>query len=112
MQISLAGLKLIVLDEADKLFEASKGFLQQLDAVFAACKECKGLRRCLFSATLPKWVEQVADSVLQDPVSITVGVKNAACKNVAQTLKFVGQVRHRSSCRAHLFTPTCMHRIV
>ena len=93
MQVSLAGLKLIVLDEADKLFETGKGFIDQVDAVFEACRECADLARCLFSATLPEWVQSVAGSVLQDPISITVGAKNAASRNVEQSLLFVGQVR-------------------
>jgi ATP-dependent RNA helicase DDX52/ROK1 len=92
-QVTLAGLKLIVLDEADKLFETGKGFIEQVDAIFAACKGCTDLTRCLFSATLPEWVHSVADSVLQDPVSITVGTRNAANANVEQSLLFVGRVR-------------------
>jgi DEAD/DEAH box helicase len=96
-QVTLAGLKLIVLDEADKLFETGKGFMEQLDKVFSACADCVGLSRCLFSATLPEWVEQVAGSVLQDPVHITVGAKNAASKDVDQTLLFVGRVRLQSN---------------
>jgi hypothetical protein len=93
VQVSLAGLKLIVLDEADKLFEANKGFMEQMDAVFTACRACVGLTRCLFSATLPEWVEQVAGSVLQVSTSIIVGAKNSASQNVQQSLLFVGQVR-------------------
>lgn len=92
LQVSLASLRLLVLDEADKLFEASKGFLQQLDAIFAACAASRGLVRSLFSATLPEWVQNVAGSVLQDPAHVTVGVRNAACSNVQQSLLFVGQV--------------------
>jgi ATP-dependent RNA helicase DDX52/ROK1 len=83
---------MIVLDEADKLFEAGKGFLEQIDAVFAACSECKSLVRGLFSATLPEWVEQVASSVLQEPTSIVIGGKNAAATTVKQSLQFVGKV--------------------
>lgn len=92
MQISLKHLKIIVLDEADKLFEAGKGFLEQMDAVFSACSQCKGLVRCLFSATLPEWVEHVAGSVLQEPTSIIIGAKNSAARSVKQSLQFVGKV--------------------
>lgn len=91
--MTLGGLKLIVLDEADKLFETGKGFIEQIDAIFAACKGCTDLTRCLFSATLPEWVQAVASTVLQDPISITVGAKNAASRNVEQSLMFVGRVR-------------------
>jgi ATP-dependent RNA helicase DDX52/ROK1 len=81
----------IVLDEADKLFEAGKGYLEQVDAVLAACAPCKGVAKCLFSATLPRWVRDVAASVLQEPVSIAVGSAKASSTFVAQRLVFVGQ---------------------
>lgn len=93
----LQHLKLIVLDEADKLFESGRGFLEQLDAILAACKGCESLCRCLFSATLPEWVERLASSVLQEPTSIIVGAKNAAATSVQQNLLFVGRVRPAAS---------------
>ena len=82
-----------MLDEADKLFESGKGFLEQLDAILTACKPCCNLCRCLFSATLPDWVEQLAGSVLHEPTSIVVGAKNSAAETVQQSLLFVGRVR-------------------
>ena len=44
----------------------------------------------LFSATLPEGVEQVARGVMQDPLRILVGPRNAAATNVKQRLQFVG----------------------
>lgn len=51
-------------------------------------------RRCvraLFSATLPEKVEEMARSVLRDPLRITVGHRNAASHDVSQRLVFVGK---------------------
>ena len=47
--------------------------------------------RALFSATLPQRVEDLASSVLQNPLRLTVGPRNAPTATVAQRLLFVGQ---------------------
>ncbi len=44
----------------------------------------------LFSATLPEGVEGLARGVMQDPLRILVGPRNAAASNVKQRLQFVG----------------------
>lgn len=91
-QVNLSHLRLLILDEADKVLEAGKGFMEQVDVVFAACSKSASLSTSLFSATLPDWVEQIASSVLQSPTSIVVGAKNVSSLDVDQSLLFVGQV--------------------
>lgn len=46
--------------------------------------------RALFSATLPEAVEELARSVLTQPLRLTVGVRGAAAASVRQRLMFVG----------------------
>ena len=58
-----------MLDEADKLFEM--GFVEQIDAAVGACTHPE-VQRCLFSATLPETVEELARSVIPAPLRITV----------------------------------------
>ncbi len=45
----------------------------------------------LFSATLPESVEELARSILRDPVRVTVGQRNAPASAVKQRLVYVGQ---------------------
>lgn len=47
---------------------------EQIDLILAACSS-KRLQRCLFNATLPMHVEQLARTVLRDPVRLTVGMR-------------------------------------
>ena len=47
--------------------------------------------RALFSATLPQGVQELASSVLQSPLRLTVGPGNAPTSSVAQRLMFVGR---------------------
>ena len=87
-KIQLNNVETLVLDEADKLFEM--GFADQIDACLAACSN-DSICRCLCSATLPETVENLARSVLRDPLRITVGERNISATSVEQKLLFVGR---------------------
>ena len=86
----LSTVETLVLDEADKLFEM--GFLEQVDEIIAACgADGSGVQRAMFSATIPPKIEELASSVLRDPVHIRVGAVNAGASTISQKLVFVGQ---------------------
>lgn len=87
---NLSAVRYLVLDEADKLFEM--GFVEQVDAAVAAC-DGPEVTRALFSATLPETVEQLARSVMTQPMRLTVGERNSASGTIAQSLVFCGQER-------------------
>ena len=74
---------MLVLDEADKLLDL--GFLEQVDTLLGACTH-KSVTRALFSATMMPTIEQLADTVLRQPVRVVVGEKNAAAETVEQSL--------------------------
>jgi ATP-dependent RNA helicase DDX52/ROK1 len=78
----------LVLDEADKLLDL--GFLEQVDTLLGACTH-PDVARALFSATMMPAIEQLADTVLRQPVRVVVGEKNAAADTVDQSLVFVGR---------------------
>ena len=89
-KINLSAVQYLVLDEADKLFEM--GFVEQVDAVVAAC-DGPQITRALFSATLPETVENLARSVMTQPIRLTVGERNSASGSIAQRLVFCGYER-------------------
>ncbi|KAJ2654586.1 RNA-dependent ATPase rok1 [Coemansia sp. RSA 1200] len=78
----------LVLDEADTLMD--KGFVEQVDEILAACSS-SGLQISLFSATMPSSVEQMAHTIMKDPIRVIVGTQNAATETIDQSLVFVGQ---------------------
>lgn len=87
-RLDLSELRLLVLDEADKLFDL--GFTPQVDAILAQATH-PSVVRAFFSATLPETVESLAKSVMPDPLRITVGRRGGAAATVHQELKFVGR---------------------
>jgi len=86
--LSLANVQWLVFDEADRLFE--NGFEHQIDEVIEACTSPKR-RIALFSATMPPRVEELARTVLHNPVRVHIGERNAATVDVEQELVFAGR---------------------
>eukprot|EP00658_Telonema_sp_P-2_P060153 TRINITY_DN49152_c0_g1_i1.p1 TRINITY_DN49152_c0_g1~~TRINITY_DN49152_c0_g1_i1.p1 ORF type:complete len:523 (+),score=147.19 TRINITY_DN49152_c0_g1_i1:72-1640(+) len=86
--LDLSRVEVLVFDEADKLFEM--GFVEQVDQVLTACTH-KKIQRALFSATLGQGVENLARSVLKDPIRITIGRRGGAAEQVKQSLLYIGQ---------------------
>ena len=58
--------------------------------MLAACNNIE-LVRALFSATLPEGVEDLARTVLRDPIRIVIGTRNAGAGDIKQRLVFVGK---------------------
>ncbi|CEG77308.1 hypothetical protein RMATCC62417_12087 [Rhizopus microsporus] len=86
-EVDLSAVRHLVLDEADKLLE--KGFLGQTDEIFAACTSTT-IQKSLFSATFSSHIEELAKSVMKDPIRIVIGAKNAATDTIKQELLFTG----------------------
>ncbi|GMM54600.1 RNA-dependent ATPase [Maudiozyma humilis] len=85
--LDLSSLKNIIFDEADKLFD--KTFVEQSDAILDLCST-KNLRKSMFSATIPSSVEDIANSIMLDPIRIIIGHKEAANANIEQRLVYCG----------------------
>jgi ATP-dependent RNA helicase DeaD len=66
--LRLRHLRLLILDEADQMLDA--GFGPDVDLIF----DCSpgGIQVALFSATIPKWVNDVISHRLHDPVQVHV----------------------------------------
>ena len=121
--MTLTGVRLIVLDEADRLLDATdqkfqdakgdekskegevldhpasqqsgsnktKTFLAQMDVIFSALPSTT--TRTLFSATITPSVRELSESILRNPVDITIvsGNTGGANTDIEQELTFVGR---------------------
>jgi ATP-dependent RNA helicase DeaD len=70
----------VVVDEADEMLDM--GFLDDVKQIFAAFPEPR--QTMLFSATMPRPVVTLAQSVLQNPVDISTGVNESANNDIEQ----------------------------
>jgi len=88
--LSLDKVEWLVVDEADKLFEAGvTGFRDQLATIYRACSG-PSIRRAMFSATLGPEIENWAKLNLDNLVRVRVGAANSATTTVNQELLYCG----------------------
>ena len=78
--LSLAGIKLLVLDEADEMLRM--GFIDAVEAILE--KTPPNRQAALFSATLPAPIRRIAQKHLRSPVEVTIQSKTATAANVRQ----------------------------
>ena len=76
---------IFVLDEADLMLDM--GFIDDVKKIERLCPETK--QTLLFSATIPYKVEQLANTILNDPERIEVAPNASTSKNVNQALYYV-----------------------
>jgi len=68
----------VVLDEADEML--NMGFKEDINQILKSTPTFK--RVWLFSATMPKEVEKIANNYMEDPHKVTVGTKNSSAENI------------------------------
>ena len=79
--------KFLVLDEADQMLDL--GFIHSLRRIARLLGTPR--QTLLFSATMPKQIEQLAQTYLSDPVRIQVSPPGRAADKVRQSVHMVGQ---------------------
>uniref|UniRef100_A0A1B0CS55 RNA helicase n=1 Tax=Lutzomyia longipalpis TaxID=7200 RepID=A0A1B0CS55_LUTLO len=85
--VTLDWCRYLVMDEADRMIDM--GFEEDVRTIFSFFK---GQRQTLlFSATMPKKIQNFARSALVKPVTINVGRAGAASMNVTQEVEYVKQ---------------------
>lgn len=83
--ISLSSLKVLVLDEADKILNL--GFKEEVDEILS--KLPKKRQNILFSATVEETVEELINRILHNPEKISVEVEGIAPELIAQSAYLV-----------------------
>jgi len=88
--INLDKVQWLIIDEADKLFEAGDtGFREQLATIYTSCSGPE-IKRGMFSATLGPSVSSWCKLNLDNAVSVRVGAGQAATDTIHQTLQYCG----------------------
>ncbi len=84
--ISLSGLEILVIDEADRMFDM--GFLPDIRNILACVMHRR--QTLLFSATMPTGIRRLAREILHDPVTVQIG-RRLPAKTVSHVLYPVQQ---------------------
>jgi len=86
-QVTLEVCRYLVLDEADRMIDM--GFEDDVRTIFSYFKSQR--QTLLFSATMPKKIQNFARSALVKPVTVNVGRAGAASLEVVQEVEYVKQ---------------------
>lgn len=86
--LKLDGLTHLVLDEADEMLRM--GFIDDVEWVMSHTPETRQI--ALFSATMPREIEKVANTYLKDPVLVKIELKTTTAETIRQRYWQVGGV--------------------
>jgi ATP-dependent RNA helicase RhlE len=88
--VDLSGIEVLVLDEADRMLDM--GFIKPIREIAAAITT-PGRQTLLFSATMPREIMHLADSLLKTPVKVAVTPVASAAPKIEQTLYMVSRMQ-------------------
>ncbi|MDR2064867.1 MAG: DEAD/DEAH box helicase [Prevotellaceae bacterium] len=77
-KVRLDSVQFLVLDEADEML--NMGFQEDLETILQSVPDER--RTLLFSATMPKEIEHIAQKYMNDSKSISIGIRNSGSDNV------------------------------
>ncbi|WP_028292492.1 DEAD/DEAH box helicase [Oceanobacter kriegii] len=83
--LNLADIKAVVLDEADEMLRM--GFIDDVNWILEQTPRSRQV--ALFSATMPREIQQVAETHLKDPVQVKIQAKTTTNERITQKYWFV-----------------------
>jgi ATP-dependent RNA helicase RhlE len=95
--IKLDHIKMLVLDEADRMLDM--GFVNDVKKVIAKVPAKR--QTLFFSATMPKEIQQLADTILKNPEKVEVTPVSSTADTIQQTLYYV-EKNNKKSLLIHL----------
>jgi ATP-dependent RNA helicase RhlE len=108
--VNLSKVCVFVLDEADRMLDM--GFIQPIRTIAASLPAGPGARQTLlFSATMPREIMHLADSLLRNPVKVAVTPVASAAPLIEQRLYHVS-TRQKQALLEHLLRDKAISRAV
>lgn len=97
----LSQLEALVLDEADQMLDM--GFAKPIERIVATLPKAR--HTLLFSATMPKSIATLAESLLCDPAKVEVAPPSTTVERIEQSVMFVDAADKKTALLALLQTP-------
>lgn len=97
----LSQLEALVLDEADQMLDM--GFAKPIERIVATLP--KDRHTLLFSATMPKSITALAESLLRDPAKVEIAPPSTTVDRIEQSVMFLNAADKKAALLALLQTP-------
>ncbi|GBH24438.1 DEAD/DEAH box helicase [Burkholderia vietnamiensis] len=107
-RIDLSELKMLVLDEADRMLDM--GFIDDIETIVAATPASRQTR--LFSATLDGKIGSLTSRLLNNPERIEIVAKIESRANIAQTVHYVDDRDHKDRLLDHLLRDDALDQAI
>ena len=105
--VRLDGIETYILDEADRMLDM--GFAPDLKKISDPMPQMR--QTVLFSATMPKSVKALAQSILTEPVEVQIAPQSTTAEKIEQRVLFVARDNKRALID-HLLTDPAMERVL
>ena len=96
--IDLSGIKVLILDEADRMLDM--GFAEDVQKIADACTSAR--QTLLFSATIDRKILPFSKKLQNDPVEIHVEPNPETSSNIEQKLYYVDHLDHKIKLLDHI----------
>ncbi|AOK29387.1 RNA helicase [Burkholderia singularis] len=107
-RIDLSELKMLVLDEADRMLDM--GFIDDIETIVAATPASR--QTMLFSATLDGKIGSLTNRLLTDPERIEITQKIESRTNIAQSVHYVDDRDHKNRLLDHLLRDVSLDQAI
>ncbi|MBR8239451.1 DEAD/DEAH box helicase [Burkholderia multivorans] len=107
-RIDLSELKMLVLDEADRMLDM--GFIEDIETIVEATPESR--QTMLFSATLDGKIDSLTSRLLKDPERIEIQQRLESRANIAQTVHYVDDRDHKDRLLDHLLRDAALDQAI
>jgi len=97
--VDLSAIETFVLDEADRMLDM--GFINPIREIASKLPAAGGRQTLLFSATMPREIQKLAESLLTNPVRVAVAAVAATMPKIEQRLFMVPRI-HKLGLLLHL----------
>lgn len=107
-RIDLSELKMLVLDEADRMLDM--GFIEDIETIVDATPDTR--QTMLFSATLDGKIGSLTSRLLKDPERIEIQQRLESRANIAQTVHYVDDRDHKDRLLDHLLRDDALDQAI
>ncbi|WP_380784068.1 DEAD/DEAH box helicase [Sphingomonas sp. R86520] len=104
----LSQLEALVLDEADQMLDM--GFAKPIERLVATLPQDR--QTLLFSATMPKAITALAESLLTDPANVEIAPPSTTVERIEQSVMFLDATDKKAALLALLQTPQMGQAVV